>query len=182
MKKIFFLIIVAVGISMATIYYWQIKEQANNNFKDKIIVSNDIITGTGPKERPTILFQENENSDVVEKRTELPNFGEKIIPSKGTLIEDSFFYDVGFLDASKYRGINGFIPISENGESTLEEYGFVQGDIITEIEGEPVKTDLGDFLNELETLRANPKTFFDEVIVFTINRNNELLELEVAID
>ena len=83
MKKIFFLVIVAVGISMATIYHWQIKEQANNNLKDKIIVSNDIITGTGPKERPAILFQENENSDIVEKELSFP-----ILEKKSPLVKE----------------------------------------------------------------------------------------------
>ena len=155
---------------------------------------NPQVTGESPVLQATVSDAEPEgfperalndksiNVPTPKNTPESSLMGRKISPENRELIADSFFFDIGFENAVTHRGIEGFLPVLVNNESSLEDYGFLAGDIITEIDSKSVPKTLDEFLRTLENLYSNPKTFFDEVIVFTINRNNEILELEVAID
>ena len=105
----------------------------------------------------------------------------KIKPDEKELIEDSLFYDVGFVNAELLYGIKGFSPIAEDYE-TLLNYGLLQGDIIVAVNGKEVPESLGSFVNQLTDLYSNPQNFFEESIIFTINRNQDVFDLEIAID
>lgn len=105
----------------------------------------------------------------------------KINPTEKELIEDSFFYDIGFVDSKMIYGVKGFTPVSEN-YNTLTEYGLLQGDIIIAVNEKNVPDNLEAFISELDDMYSSPQNFFEEVVRFKINRNQEIFDLEIAID
>lgn len=71
------------------------------------------------------------------------------------------------------KGVEVFLDSSEY---SLEDFGFIHGDLITHIEDETILDDSGDFIKVIQ------KYIQQETILVTINRNNEILLLELELN
>jgi len=92
-----------------------------------------------------------------------------------TLSEISFFRQVGFKEIFYQDKFIGLSVISEDNELELSDFGLVEGDLITHVE-EEVISDLNDFEKKIIYSRNY------ETALVTINRNNTILDIDIAIE
>lgn len=107
----------------------------------------------------------------------------KTRPSEPVIDKTKFGHDVestfAHITLVSRLGSDGFIGYevgSDSQEYRLEDFGFVEGDIITHINNVPAPESSEGLIKKLSALAD------EETVFLTLNRNNVILELEVDLN
>jgi len=91
------------------------------------------------------------------------------------LSEISFFRQASFKEVFYREKFIGLSIISDDSEFEISDFGLIQGDLITHVE-EEVISNLEDFKKKIIASRSY------ETALVTINRNNTLIDIDIAIE